>query len=557
MPMLFIKKSIIFFIFIYYNKMSTILYDQYLIIKCTQNTQSEFIRNLILGCEQLSYINYYQNNPINIDILEELPYSHINTALANLSDPIAEYAAMFFINVGIHDRFTHKKIIPKIPIDVINKTFKNPEIIKTLTTDYLDNQDLNNGFYITTLTHGNLLTKIKKAKNILPNASLIIGDSIENEIYDINHKKIGKYIKKALEYFQICIANNEYPNVSDSLKIINNLFTTGDIKYYEEYLKNVNITDKNGLYVLLGFNEIYRDVLGYKPSFTCLIMMVNMDNQFNKAIQVIRQKFDKYEYDLLQKNYNKCTRTDIACDLLYAGGDNFGVIPVGFKMKIPSEKCSVLHLIFPDLITQATTQDPPKKQFFHDNEYKNIVNNAGIDAVYFTLLHEFGHSSGNNSTENKLEKYFNYVEESRADLFSLYNIYNFPYMKSVIYNYLTNGFFIQPIRTDESGELDGAHFVGRYYVASSIIRDGQKEKILDILGDDLETPNTVEIKIHDFDRLREIIKKYFLHLQEIKDTNNISEAKKIFESGKNTIKSWTEKSKDILNKKPYPVFVFN
>ncbi len=145
-------------------------------------------------------------------------------------------------------------------------------------------------------------------------------------------------------------------------------------------------------------------------------------------------------------------------------------------------------------------------------EIANIRENGYQASSLTTDLHEcLGHGSGQMNpgiTGESLKNYHSPIEESRADLFALYFIYDVTAMdaglvkdlnvgKAEYDSYIRNGLMTQLVRIQPGKDIQQAHMRDRALISHWIYEKGKAENVIEKITRDGKT----YFRINDYDKL--------------------------------------------------------
>jgi len=156
-------------------------------------------------------------------------------------------------------------------------------------------------------------------------------------------------------------------------------------------------------------------------------------------------------------------------------------------------------------------------------------------------LHEcLGHGSGQmlpGISDGMLKNYHSAIEETRADLFSLYYIAD-PKMvelgllpdaeafKATYYKYILNGMMLQLNRIELGEDIKQAHMRNRAIIANWCYEQGVEKNVIE----KIERNGKTYIKINDYQELRKLFARLLAEVQKIKSTGDYEAAKTLVEN---------------------------
>lgn len=246
----------------------------------------------------------------------------------------------------------------------------------------------------------------------------------------------AQYLGKAIEFFQKARAVAE-PGQAEVLDKLIRYYQTGDphdwIEFGVAWVQNSPTVDFAN-----GFIEVYRDARGQKGTSQSFVSVT--DAKLNKLMQKIAANAQYFENkaswaDEFKKQGVKPPLAK-AVETVIETAD-FGVTTVGDNLPNENEireKYGTKSFLFTGSgrALASATGTASTREFAYSDEEKAIVNKYGTEASdLLTAMHEIiGHGSGKvsakltNPPETYLREYYSALEEGRADLVALWNIWD-------------------------------------------------------------------------------------------------------------------------------------
>ena len=552
--------------------------------------QKEMIYYLSQAAIEGRDILFDQNNKHNLTIRRatEAIYLNYNGNKSNADYLALElYLKRIWMANGMHHHFSEDKILPtfdkqffanqlqqieaaKLPllpnetvdafISRITPIMFDP-LLYPKRTNQAAGQDLvttsSNNFYegVTQQEVEEFYNRMKKPNDNRPisyglNSKLVKENGLVTErVYKIGGM-YGDALKRIVEWLEKAakVAENEQQKA-----VINQLIEfnhTGDLRTFDEYavLWVQDVTSQVDF--IVGFTETYIDPLGMKASWEALINFKN--TEATKRTQIISDNAQWFEDNSpIDKQFKKEKVTGVSAKVITAamlGGDCYPSTPIGVNLPnsnwirrdYGSKSVTIENIT--EAYDQVSLGNGFAEEFMwseveveHAKRYGSLTNNLHTD------LHEcLGHGSGQllpGVDADALRAYGSPIEESRADLFSLYYLAD-PIMvklgllpdyqayKAAYYQFLMNGLLTQLTRIQPGKNIEQAHMRNRQLIASWVLEKGAADEVVELKKRDGKT----FVVIHDFEKLRALFGQLLTEVQRIKSTGDYEAGKMLVEN---------------------------
>lgn len=362
----------------------------------------------------------------------------------------------------------------------------------------------------------------------------LYSDAIERIIY---------WLEKA-----ITVAENEIQKLH--IQKLIEYYQTGDLKVWDEYnVLWVTDVDSHVDYVN-GFIEVYSDPLGRKATWEAMVNFKDVKN--SERTVIISQNAQWFEdHSPVSSEFKKREVKGVAAKVIIAaqlGGDCYPATPIGINLpnanwirKDFGSKSVTIHNIM-------YAYDQARMQSGYAYEFYNSEYEVGLQEKYGFLteniqvdLHEcVGHGSGQmlpGVDDDALKNYHSAIEETRADLFSLYFIAD-PKMVELgllpneeayyacYYKYIMNGLMLQLNRIEPGNVITQSHMRNRAIIARWCYEAGLEDNVIEMFKRD----NKTYVVINDYEKLRDLIGQLLREVQRIKSTGDYNAARKLVEN---------------------------
>lgn len=359
----------------------------------------------------------------------------------------------------------------------------------------------------------------------------------------------GKAIKQIIYWLEKAAAVAENPAQKAHIEKLMEFYTNGDLKTWDDYnILWVQDTISQVDYVN-GFIEVYNDPLGQKGAWEGLVNYKDFKN--NKRTEIISENAQWFEdHSPIEDQFKKKTVKGVIAKVITVaqlGGDSYPAPPIGINLPnanwirkdYGSKSVTIENLMY--AYDQARQSNGVGAEFYYSDEEAELIQEYGYVSDNLQVdMHEcLGHGSGQmlpGVSDAALKNYHSVIEETRADLFSLYYIAD-PQMvklgllpdndayKACYYKYILNGLMLQLNRIELGNEITEAHMRNRAIIARWCLENGQADHVVELMKRDDKT----FVKINDYEKLRQLFGKLLSEIQTIKSTGNYAQAKQMVE----------------------------
>lgn len=356
-------------------------------------------------------------------------------------------------------------------------------------------------------------------------------------------------------------------------------YLSGDLKTWDEYnVLWVSDHDSHIDYVN-GFIEVYADPLGRKATWEALVNIKDMEN--SKRTDIIAQNAQWFEnHSPVDDQFKKSEVKGVTAKVINAvqlGGECYPASPLGINLpnadwirKEHGSKSVTIQNVM-HAYEMAKMESGFAHEFYYSDYEIALAERYGSQTSSLQVdLHEcLGHGSGQTMPgvdESNLSNFYSTIEETRADLFSLYFIGD-PKMVELgllpnedahfacYYKYITNGFMLQLNRIELGGIIKQTHMQNRSIIAHWCYEKGIEDNVIELV----ERGGKTYVVINDYEKLRTLFGELLREVQRIKSTGDFAAAKRLVETyGVNIDPDLHQEIKDrydLLDIAPYGGFV--
>ncbi|MBQ7489567.1 MAG: dihydrofolate reductase [Bacteroidales bacterium] len=361
-------------------------------------------------------------------------------------------------------------------------------------------------------------------------------------LYSAAIEKIVFWLQKAAE-----VAENDAQKAH--IEKLIDYYRTGDLKTWDEYnVLWVQDTESHIDYVN-GFIEVYDDPLGQKATWEAVVNYKDLVN--NRRTEVISKNAQWFEDNSpIDRIFKKKEVKGIEAKVITVaqlGGANYPATPIGINLpnanwirkQYGSKSVTMENIMY--AYAQAKLKNGTIQEFYYSDDeieaakkYGYVTDNLQVD------LHEcLGHGSGQmlpGVNDDMLKNYHSVIEETRADLFSLYYIADKKIVeltllpdtsayKTCYYKYIVNAMMLQLNRLEKGAQITEAHMRNRAIIANWCYEKGLKDNVIE----KVEKEGKTYIKINDYAKLRSLFAQLLIEVQKIKSTGDYAAAKALVE----------------------------
>ena len=371
----------------------------------------------------------------------------------------------------------------------------------------------------------------------------------------------GPAIEKIVYWLEKAKGVAENEQQRKGLEKLIEYYKSGDLITWDEYnVLWVNDGDPDVDYVN-GFIEVYGDPLGQKATFESVVDFKNKEaTKRTESISANAQWFE--DNSPVDPRFKKDKVKGVSAKVITVaqlGGDCYPSTPIGINLPnadwIRKEHGS--KSVTMENITYAYDQAALGNGFLEEfaatpEEIEREKKYGSQSGNLHTDLHEcVGHGSGQllpGTSSEALKSYSSALEESRADLFALYYMYdpkivelgllpNEDAAKSAFDGYIRNGLLTQQVRIELGKDIEQAHMRNRQIIAKWIYEHGKDVNAVELYKKDGKT----FVKINDYQKVRELMGELLSEVQRIKSEGD-------YEAGKELVEAYGIKLDPVLHK---------
>jgi dipeptidyl-peptidase-3 len=372
--------------------------------------------------------------------------------------------------------------------------------------------------------------------------------SIEEQTY-----KVGGLYTQAIERIVFWLKKAEAIALSEIQKShiqrLISFYETGSLKTFDEYSILWSEDTLTSVDFVNGFIETYGDPLGLKGSWESLVNFKNM--KATRRAEIVSENAQWFEdHSPVAEQFKKKTVKGVSAKVITAaqlGGDTYPSTPIGINLpnsdwirKEHGSKSVSLENIT-DAYEKAAEKSGFKEEFYYSQEEIDMNEKYGsLAGKLHTDLHEIlGHGSGQllaGTSADALKNHSSTLEEARADLFALYYLIDPKLVelhlipstdlaKAEYYSYILNGLMGQLKRVELGKNIEESHMRNRQLIAKWVYEKGKADNVIEMFKKDGKT----QIKINDYQKLRDLFGKLLAEVQRIKSEGDYEAGKKLVE----------------------------
>ena len=365
----------------------------------------------------------------------------------------------------------------------------------------------------------------------------------EGGLYAAALQKVVENLQKALEYAE----TDEQKLVLEKLIEFNQ---TGDLQTFNEYaIAWVRDLDSRVDFVN-GFTEVYGDPLGITGAWESLVNFKNLDAT-ERTIKMSENAQWFEDNSPTDPRYKKAECKGVSAKVINAAilaGDCYPATPIGINLPnanwirkaYGSKSVTIQNLM--EAYNEAAMGNGFNEEFMLSTtecemakKYSALTGDVQVD------LHEcLGHGSGQlmpGVTKDNLREHGSTIEETRADLFSLYYIAdpklvelgilpdNEAY-KAEFYEQMMNGALTQLVRVEPGKNLEEAHMRNRALIANWALAHANPEAPE---AEIIVSNGKHYLRINNYEGLRELFGQLLAIVQEIVSTGDYERGKQLVE----------------------------
>ncbi len=546
-----------------------------------------YLSEAALAGRDITFDQNYKNNLLVRRTMEEILKNYKGDRMADDWQNFVTYLKRVWFSNGIHHHYSTDKFIPGFGreyfIELINNSpdsefaygndedlqkfserlteiIFNPEIApKKISLDTKGDLVVNSAsnFYegVTQEEVEAFYAKQKDPDNPQPvsyglNSKVVMkGGEVVEEIYTIDGL-YGPAIEKIVYWLEKAKGVAENEQQKKGFEKLIEYYKTGDLKTWDDY--NVLWVNDGDAFVdyVNGFIEVYGDPLGQKATFESVVDFKN--KEATKRTVTISENAQWFEDNSpVDKRFKKEEVKGVTAKVITVtqlGGDCYPSTPIGINLPnadwIRKEHGS--KSVTMENITYAYDQAALGNGFLEEfaatpEEIERQKKYGSQSDNLHTDLHEcVGHGSGQllpGISSEALKSYSSALEESRADLFALYYMYdpnivelgllpNEDAAKASYDGYIRNGLLTQQVRIELGKDIEQAHMRNRQIISKWVYEHGKDVNAVEMYKEDGKT----YIKINDYQKVRELMGELLSEVQRIKSEGDYEAGKELVEA---------------------------
>jgi dipeptidyl-peptidase III len=347
----------------------------------------------------------------------------------------------------------------------------------------------------------------------------------------------------------VTVAENDIQKASFE-KLIE-YYKTGSLKAWDEYNVLWVQDTSSTVDMVHGFVEVYGDPLGYRGAYEAVISF--KDFEATERIDVISRNAQWFEDNSpIMDDHKKKDVVGISAKVITVvmeAGDASPSTPIGINLpnanwirKDHGSKSvnlgNIVHAY--DMVSAGGVLE----EFAYDQAEIELGKSYGaLSGKLHTDLHEvIGHASGQinpgvGTPKQSLKHYASAIEETRADLVSLYymidpKLVEIGVMPSIdvgkaqYQRYLRNGLMLQLQRIQLGDNIEQAHMRNRQTISRWVYENGKDDNVIEMKVRDGKT----FFVINDYDKLRNLFGVLLKEVQRITSEGDFDAAQQLIET---------------------------
>jgi dipeptidyl-peptidase III len=550
-----------------------------------------YLSQAALAGRDITYAQNYKNNLLVRKTLEAIYNDYAGDRKSEDFGKFVIYLKRVWFSNGIHHHYSTDKFFPDFTTDYFSALIKGtkPEnlplkqeqsveaFITEMTPILFDpnvapkkvnlnpDEDLvatsaSNFYEGVTQKEAEDFYKNLKKEAIKNNRDTLVAFGINSRLVKQNGKiteevcKVGGLYSQAIEkivyWLEQAMPFAENETQKQVIGKLIEYYRTGDLKTWDDY--NIGwVQDVNSLVDFVnGFIEVYDDPLAMKATYESVVNF--KDIEATKRTEIISRNAQYFEdHSPTDPKFKKKEVRGVTAKVITVaqlGGGCDPSTPIGINLPnaqwIRKEHGS--KSVTMDNITysydQAALGNGFMEEFSYSPEEIELAKKYGYLAGNLTTdLHEcLGHGSGqlnDGVSAESMKNYHSTIEESRADLFSLYFIMD-PKMielglvpsldvaKTEYNSYIRNGLMTQLVRIQPGKNIEEAHMRDRALIAQWVYEKGKDAKVIEKVNKDGKT----YFKVNDYEGLRKLFGELLKEIQRITSEGDYKAGKALVET---------------------------
>jgi dipeptidyl-peptidase-3 len=395
----------------------------------------------------------------------------------------------------------------------------------------------------------------------------------------------GPALSKMVEWLEKAVKVAENKKQADAFSSLVKFYKTGSLRDFNDYCITWLKDKDSTIDIIHGFIEDYADPLNRKCTYEAILSVC--DPEQSKRIKLLQEHGQWFEDNSpTEKEHKKEKVVGIdarVINVVTLAGDASPTPPIGVNLpnskelraKYGSKAINLDNIVqsYNEVAKAAGASDE-----FYLPEVAKVLDEYGdlMDKIHTDMHEVLGHGSGKVLPGvGDVGEYSGVIEETRADLFALYHIMSpkcleiglIPCKEAAQSSYdkqMTNGLITQMIRLKpHEDRLKQTHMRNRQLIASWCLEQAQEAEppVMNYIKQ--RSPDSEEqkifVKIHDYDKLRDIVGDLLKEIQRITSTGDKKAAEHLVERyatyinkdvHKEVLKRWEQ-----YNIKPYTAFI--
>ncbi len=533
-----------------------------------------------------------QHHPDALEVRElfEQIFLFQNGIDENVINKITQYLKLFWINNGFYDNLTSKKFVLEItfeelktaceiakkngaavstadePLDkklarlkeiIINPDFEPMQTNKTPGHDWIKGSAVN--FYEKGITYSEVekWARAGNEKNSLNSKVVNENGKLVEKVWRAGTDGIApgmyaKDLKAVIKYLEMAIPYASGEHQKQTVELLIKYLKTGDLNDFRDY--NIHwVKDSSNVDFILGFIEVYLDPRGQKAEWETSIFF--NDPEQTKLMQNLAKYAQYFEenapwQDTYKKKIEKSPIANVI-NVVGSGGGTGPVSPIGINL--PNEQAireehgskSVLLNNIVDAYDKSSGLEMTKEFAWDEKEVELQEKYGSLASNLHTAYHEvIGHGSGKVSDKlmgkdpaDFLPGYYNTLEETRADLVSLWyafdpKIIDIGFAKDMdevrkigetMYQQSIRVAIAQLRRIGKSDQLEQDHMKNRQLIAHYIMKNS------DAIITEIKDRKTY-YRIVNYESMKKTVGELLAEVMRIKAEGDYEAAKKLIDT---------------------------
>ncbi len=518
-----------------------------------------------------------------MNLCEEM-ISHPNGIPAKTLKAVRDYSKLFWINNGMYDYATARKFVPACTAEEFESALRSMERnsvtpssktenrlgvfekvrqamfdpdYMSVVTDKTPGHDFvarsaNNFYEGVTTAQVEKWARAGNEKNPLNSKVVRRNGRIEEIVWRTGCDSVpegiySRELSRVISNLELARRYAATDHQAKTLGLLIGYFRTGSPSDWEKF--NISwVKDSSNVDFILGFIEVYMDPRGQKGKFESVIYFIDKaQTKLMRKLAAGAQYFEnrapwKGEY---KKKNLKAPIANVV-NVIVETGDAGPISAIGINL--PNEqyirqrygsKSVLLHNVV--AAYKASEPEGLLEEFCYDKaEVRRAKKYGQIADDLHTGMHEvLGHASGKVSDKLKgdpadhLPGYYSTLEEARADLVALWNVFD-PKLKELklvdsddigkaMYDAYVRNVFLQLRRIPEGDQLEEDHMKNRQMVVDYILRNSNAVEIV-------KKGSKTYFNIASYGEMHETVGRLLAEVMRIKAEGDLKAAKNLVDT---------------------------